>query len=150
MTQPPPSLADWEFDAPCPWPPGTDEGYAFHHFFGKTLEAAEERFAKDPYGSREDFSYMPDICRQYYITAFANYLLSPKSREDADAATSFVSVVDELAPIFARCDLPTRTTLLKALTKIASDLIRYDIEAGAYGGIEARIAKCHSQLELVR
>lgn len=143
---PPPTLIDWELDSPLPWPPKTDEGCAFHHFYGKSLEAAEMRFLKDPYGAKEDFSYMPDICRRYYVVAFANYLLSEKSHDDSDAATCYVSLVDEFATLFSQCDPASKATLMEALSRVESELNWYGVDVESYGGVVVRIANCKANL----
>ena len=143
---PPPSLSDWELDAPFPWPPRTDEGYAFHHFFGKSFEEAAVVFFENPYGASEDFTYMPDTCRQYYIGAWATYLLGDGSN-DSDAANCYVSTLGQLLQVFIHCDKPTRALLQNALSAISSAPEEYGIPEVSQAWMQESIAESILGLE---
>ena len=72
---------------------GSDEGYAFDHFYGKTLEEAEDMIHDAPQLYWGDFLYMPKVPFQFYLNAFIKYLSSERSRYDFDAANSFINLI---------------------------------------------------------
>ncbi len=72
---------------------GLDEGYAFDHFYGKTLEEAEDMMHYAPQLYCEDFLYMPKVPFQFYLNAFIKYLSSERSRYDFDAANRFIHLI---------------------------------------------------------
>ena len=69
----PPTLRDWRFEEPLNDPPADDEQYAFHHFFGKSLEEAELLFVENAIYYQEDLMWMPAVCSRYYLMAYCDY-----------------------------------------------------------------------------
>lgn len=72
---------------------GSDEAYAFDHFYGKTLQEAEDMIHDAPQLYCEDFLYMPKVPFQFYLNAFIKYLSSERSKYDFDAANRFIGLI---------------------------------------------------------
>ena len=66
---------------------------AKEHFFGKTVDEAEELFVENALYYQEDIMFMPSIPFQYYVHAYINYLLGEQSKGDTEAASCFLMVV---------------------------------------------------------
>ena len=66
---------------------------AKEHFFGKTLEEAEELFVENALYYQEDILFMPSIPFRYYVHAYMNYLLDKRSKGDTEAASCFLMVI---------------------------------------------------------
>jgi len=83
-----PGDSDWHSEA---W--GLDEPYAYKNFYGKSLDEARRIFEHDCLGAQEDLSCMPFSVFKFYIWAIVQYLLSEKSKGDADGANGFLLLV---------------------------------------------------------
>jgi len=73
---------------------------AKEHFFGKTLEEAEELFVKNALCYQEDVMWMPSVPFRYYVHAYMNYLLGKQSEYDTDAASCFLGLVEFKAGLY--------------------------------------------------
>lgn len=71
-----------------------DARYAHDKLFGKSLDQAQHMFtATDVLSRAEDLHFMPRAAFQYYIFAFARFLMSEKGVAEADGASSFLQVL---------------------------------------------------------
>jgi len=73
---------------------GLDVEWAHKHFFGKTIEEAEELFVENALCYQEDIMWMPSIPFRYYVHAYMNYLLGEQSKHDTDAASCFLGLIE--------------------------------------------------------
>lgn len=73
---------------------GLDEAYAFDHFYGKTLEEAEDMIHELPHYYCEDFKWMPRVPFCFYFKAFKSYLISSRSKDNFYAAISFIGLIE--------------------------------------------------------
>lgn len=81
---------------------GLDEAYAFDHFYGKTLEEAEDMIHDLPHYYREDFTYMPEIPFRFYFKAIKHCFISSRSRENTEAAFVFIRLIKYFVTTKAR------------------------------------------------
>lgn len=72
---------------------GLDEADAFDHFYGKTIQEAEDMIHNTPEYYCEDFLWMPKVPFQFYLNAFIKYLISQRSRDNSYAANSFIGLI---------------------------------------------------------
>lgn len=71
-----------------------DARYAHKRLFGKSIEQVQRLFEKcDALSLAEDLHFMPIPAFQYYIFAFAQFLLSDRAAGDSGAASSFLGVL---------------------------------------------------------
>lgn len=123
-----------------------DEGHAFHHFFGMTLEQAEQLFAENALYYAEDLMWMPGACLQYYLVAFCNYLLSNASIGDSDGASSFFTIVeDQSAAIAGDHDLTARVD--DVLSRLEAKQDWYDASVEIYGDFGELSRKCQKLIQ---
>lgn len=90
---PVPDEAAWEQH-----PEDLDWGWAKKQFFGLTLEQAAPLFGENPIERAEDLRFMPKRPFQYYIRAYAAFLLSDQAltcQEPYSAASCFLNLLEE-------------------------------------------------------
>ena len=124
-----PTKAQWE-----PFRKGDlDYECAYKHFLGKSFSEAVELFAKNALIYQEDLCSMPPVPFRFYTLAFIKYLLSEKSRNDSDGASTFLKLVrwklekdcDSIAPIMDEA--------LSCAQHIALNQEFYDASVDIYG-----------------
>ena len=71
-----------------------DARYAHERLFGKSIEQVQRLFEEtDALSLAEDLHFMPVAAFQYYIFAFAQFLLSDRAPGEFGAASSFLGVL---------------------------------------------------------
>lgn len=142
-----PTETDWRSEA---W--GLDEPYAFESFFGKSLAEAEMLFAEGGEGfqnalsRQEDLSVMPFRCFQFYVWAYMNYLLSERSKCDADGASAFMHLVVMRQEDFRRMGSEAVSAALGVLDRIARSQEWYDADWDIYGNFNKRATEVRRRL----
>ena len=144
----PPSLEDWGFRAPpIGHPQGIDEEYAFHHFYGKSLAEAEAMFVDNAMYYQEDLLWMPDICMQFYIIAYCDYLLSDVSADDSDAASCFFMIAELNHEAIAAGGKELIDKVSEVLQRLAAQQAWYGASKEIYGDFEKHAIKCLNLIE---
>ncbi len=144
-----PTEADWRSEE---W--GLDEPYAYENFYSKSLEEAEMLFAEGTEGfqnalsRQEDVSVMPFRCFQFYVWAYMNYLLSERSKSDADGASAFMDLVEWRQEDFRRIGSEAVTAALRVLDRIASSQGWYDADLDIYGDFHERATEVRRHLHV--
>ena len=130
-----PSEADWHSE---PW--GIDTPHAYEHFYGLDVEAARDKVEALPTVVCEDFLYMPAPCLWLYLIAYMEYLLSPLSQHDSDAASQFFAYVGERLPAIEQGSEFLLTHLRKTLSLLGASQEWFDADPQIYGdfGVRAR------------
>lgn len=129
-----PTEDDWHSEEWC-----DDTPWAYKHFYGKTIEEAVELFTENALGYFEDVMFMPSRVFGYYLTAYANYLMSDAARGDSDAANGFISLIDARAtdkPADLARVWPEVEPVLRRLAERQSD---FDADWLIYGSFRSRI-----------
>ncbi len=113
-----------------------DANYAFKVFFGRTISEVVPLFGVNPLERTNELRFMRPIPFRYYILAFRDYLLSKESRDDADAASCYLSLIGE--KIMEQPDTigPVFPALMESMCKIAENQDFYDADEDIYGNFE--------------
>jgi hypothetical protein len=119
-----------------------DARHAFSTWSGKSLDDMQPHFSHGRSIERGDeLLFMPRGAFQFYIFAFAQYLMSEPAIGDADAASSFLGFLTareqrdpgSVAQIFSRLE-PT-------IDFVAASQARYDASHDIYGDFPEKAAK---------
>lgn len=134
-----PSALDWgDFTS------DRDVKYAHEQFFGKDLDEALIRIENHVLTACEDLRFMPAIPFRYYMLAFRNYLLDPrtvKSNSAPDAANCFLGLVlgklsdsfDDIRPILSE--------IMPTVEYVAKNQVLFDADMDIYGDFTDKLAE---------
>lgn len=125
-----PSKTDWaaldlnDLEAP----------YIREHFFGKTLEEAEDIFAANALFYSEELLSMSYELFNFYAPALVSYLLSERARGDSDGASSFLNYMSHLIETSPEnLSQETKKIIIEAAEKIAHSQNFYEASPEIYG-----------------
>jgi len=140
----PPSLTAWGYENPPSGKPFMDECYAFHNFYGKTIDEAELMFADNALRYSEDLMWMPDNCVPFYLMAYCNYLLSDASECGPEGASCFLMVVENQDKVIVARggDLVTRVS--SVLNRLEANQFWYGVSTGTYPDFKDRVKRCRN------
>ncbi|WP_309398289.1 hypothetical protein [Cerasicoccus maritimus] len=116
-----------------------DEERAMEHFYGRSLERAEELFAENAHIYKEDLMWMPVKPFQFYIMAFINYLKSERSQNDSGAASAFISLIDFKLENESRFLIEVWEAVSDALSYIRERQCWYDADLDIYGDFTMKV-----------
>lgn len=126
-----PSREDWSgFEK------NLDAQYAFKIFFGKSISEAIQLIQKNPIERGEEIRFMPPVPFRYYILAFRDYVLSEKSRDDSDAASCYLHLLDDKVADEPETINPVMPALIESVQKVAEARSFYDADLDIYGDFE--------------
>lgn len=111
-----------------------DADWAYQHFAGISIEAAERLFQDNALYYQEALISMPPIAFNCYAPVFARYIVSEHAEFDADGASSFLHMIIEL--LEANRSLTssrTLTCLLEAARIVSEKQTYYDADIDIYG-----------------
>ena len=86
-----PGHKEWDGGYGCP-----DGGSDFRNFNGVSHERAVEMFQENSYVFHEDIQYMPVKVSEFYLKAYAEYIISEDARGDYEGAIFFIYTVTSL------------------------------------------------------
>lgn len=119
-----------------------DTEYAFKVFFGKSMSEAVTLIQRNPIERAEELRFMPSVPFRCYVLAFRNYILSKKSRNDSDAASCYLRLIEQKIVEEPDTIKPVMPALLESVQKVAETQSFYDADLDIYGDfkqIRARI-----------
>ena len=133
---PVPTETDWRSEA---W--GPDAEYAYEMLNGKNYVETMQMFRDHAIARQEDVMFMPDRCFPFFFNIYMDYLLSPDSAEDSDAASCFFSLVEFKHSEIKSMDqwLIEKTTT--TIARLGENQSFYDAETDIYGSFSDRAAK---------
>ncbi|WP_374585315.1 hypothetical protein [Pseudoduganella sp.] len=114
-----------------------DARYAHEGLFGKSVEQVQHLFEeRNPLSLAEDLHFMPYAAFQYYIFAFAQFLLSDSAPGESDAASAFLNLL-----ITRESEEPGSVSELYAQLKptvefVATHQWYFDADLDIYGSFE--------------
>ena len=115
-----------------------DIRWAKEHFFGKTVEEAEELFIRNALHWQEAIMFMPSIPFRYYVHAYINYLLGDQSKGDDAGASSFLRLIGYKQE-FDQADLLAVWSRVKeTIEHIRKNSEWFDWDESIYGNLEER------------
>jgi hypothetical protein len=124
-----PGDADW-----AGYESDLDVRHAHKLLFGKTLTEVQRHFGGAKSIERADeLLHMPRRALQYYIFAFAEFVVSDAAEEDPDSASSFLRflIARERRDPGSVADVYQR--LRPYVTHVATSQVRYDADFNIYG-----------------
>ena len=106
--------------------------YAYKLFGGKTIDEAKPLFIANPIERAAELRFSPSRVFNYYVFCFVDFLLSPESEGEADAASCFLRLVldkmrsdPEVATIYPE--------LKSAIDTVSERQTFYDADVDIYG-----------------
>jgi hypothetical protein len=135
--------------------PGTycdlDVKYAREKFMGKSIEEVRPYFKRAPLEAAECISYMPQIPFRYYILAYKTLFQSKAhvdelldNREAADAASSFLGLLDMMMKEWPEVIIPVMVELMPVGEYVASNQELFEASIGIYGSFPERLEEIKS------
>ena len=118
---------------------GLDEGYAFRHFFGKSLEEAFRLFENHALMYQEDLSYMPEYPFKYYLRAYIYYLGCQRSQGDSDAASCFLHLIRSQVKNRYEWLEDSWDSIERVLFRLSSDQAFFDASEKIYGDFGRKV-----------
>jgi hypothetical protein len=129
-----PTEDDWRSE---PWDLDTESAYK--HFHGKSIDESIPFFEENALHYQEDLMFMPSRAFGYYLRAYISYLLTAKARDDSDAASCFVSLIDFKAKEKPE-DLGPLWSEIEPVLKMLADEQNLTDDWVFYGSLRSRIA----------
>ncbi len=129
---------EWDIDTPG----------AYERFGKKSLAAAVELFAEHALVYQEDLVFMPVVCFRFYVLAYIEYLMSPRSNEDSDGASCFLKLIEYRHKDLLEGEEKLQRTVGDALLFIGKNQDWYGAPEYIYGDFEAKALECLSLLGL--
>ena len=114
------------------WSGDLDQSAAHAAFFGKTIEEVEQVFATNPIEGADNLRFMPPVPFQYYIHAFKNFLLSGASKGHADAASSYLRLLQDKLHSDPTAVVPVMPSLLPSVDAVAERQAFYEAPDSIY------------------
>ena len=131
-----PSQDDW-----AGYEDDIDARYAYRNFFGRTVEEAVPLFGENPIERSSELSFMPAAPFRYYILAFRDYVLSEQSREDSDAASCYLRLIEEKIANDTAAIGPVLPALKESVQAVAAAQSFYDADLDIYGDFKEIAAR---------
>jgi hypothetical protein len=130
-----PTEADWG-----DWNADLDQQAAHSVFAGKSAADVGPLFQENVIERTSEMRFMPALPFMYYMLAFRDYVLSGAARQSdaADAADSFMDLVEYRLSNDRDSIVPIVPDLLDAVDFIAANQAQYDASASIYGDFAIR------------
>jgi hypothetical protein len=119
--------------------------YAHDLFIGKSIEEATPHFQQNPVERMDELLFMPTIPFQYYVFAFVRYVMSDSAKNDPDAASGFLSLIEARLEKSPASVIAIMDDLLPCLDFISENQKHFDADEHIYGDFKERR---HKILEL--
>ena len=131
-----------------------DVRYLHSIFFGKSNDEVQSYFEGGHSISRMDeLLFAPRQVFQYYVHGFAQYLASPNAREDCDAASSFLTLLEARERRDPGSVSNIFDSLVPTLRLVVNGQKYFDADIDIYGSFRERAAdileSCGRRAELV-
>ncbi|HEY2586868.1 MAG TPA: hypothetical protein VGI81_14075 [Tepidisphaeraceae bacterium] len=124
-----------------------DERHAMRMFLGKTPEQAEAMFQQNFLFYQEDLLYMRSAAFRFYVVPALRYLLTDAADGDADAGSTFCSVLEDRAAKEPDALRPLAPLLAEGIAQILARFDRFDCDPDIYGDVPARYRALSSAIE---
>lgn len=114
-----------------------DARYAHEGLFGKSVEQVQHLFGeRNPLSLAEDLHFMPYAAFQYYIFAFAQFLLSDSAPGESDAASSFLGLLIARESEEPGCVSDLYAQLKPTVEFVATHQWYFDADLDIYGSFK--------------
>lgn len=116
-----------------------DVRYAHKLFFGKSVEDVQRYFGDVRSIERADeLLFMPRRAFQYYVRAFATFVMSDAARGDCDSASSFLGLLAHREEHDPGSVAQVFDVLEEAVEYVASNQALFDADPAIYGDFRER------------
>ncbi len=106
---------------------------AYHRFAGKQFDALLDEYHNNPIEMTDELRFMPKVPFQYYIISFKHYVCSELSKNDSDAASCYLRLIEEKLEKQPSYILPIMDKLLDSVKHVANNQNYYDADIDIYG-----------------
>jgi len=122
-----------------------DVWHAHKLFFGKPMSDVQHFFGGTQSIERADeLLFMPRQAFQYYVFAFADFLLSDKAIGDPDSASPFLRLLVAREERDSGSVAQIYSELLSTIEYVASHQSTYEADRNIYGNFEELAEKLHN------
>ena len=122
-----------------------DVRHAHKLFFGKPISEVQQYFGGTQSIERADeLLFMPRQAFQYYVFAFANFVVSDGAIGDPDSASPFLRLLVAREERDSGSVAQVYSELLPAIEYVASHQSTYDADRNIYGSFEELAEKLHT------
>ncbi len=115
-----------------------DVRYAHDLFFGKSIHEVIPHFQQNPIERMDELLFMPTVPFQYYVFAIVKYIMSDSAKNDPDAASSFLTLMEARLEKSPASVIPIMDDLLPCLDFIAEKQKHFDADEHIYGDFKKR------------
>lgn len=116
-----------------------DVKYLHRLFFGKSSAEVQEHFGRGRSIERMDeLLYAPRLVFQYYVHAFASFVMSDKAKGDPDSASSFLSLLEAREEREAGSVRQIYASLAHCIDFVANNQVHFKAGLEIYGDFEER------------
>jgi hypothetical protein len=121
-----------------------DVRYMHGLFFGKTIDEVQEYFVGGRAIERSgEFLFAPRPVFQYYIQAFAKFLLSERGAGEADAASPFLHLLENREERDPGSVREVYSSLTECVEYVARNQDYFDAPIDIYGDFKEQAARIH-------
>lgn len=114
-------------------------------FFGKSTSEVQQYFGGTQSIERADeLLFMPRQAFQYYVFAFADFVLSDRASGDPDSASPFLRLLVAREERDSGSVAQVYSALLPVIEHVASHQSAYDADPSIYGSFEDLADKLHT------
>lgn len=123
---------------------GGCDKYCYKLFGGKSIEQSLSLFQSNVAERADELQDMPPIPFQYYMLAFKEYVMSDAVFEEfeaADAASSFLSLVENKLKDQAEDIKPIMGDLMPAVEHVANNQEKYEASEDVHGNFLEQLTR---------
>ncbi|MFA7174662.1 MAG: hypothetical protein WC340_14860 [Kiritimatiellia bacterium] len=122
-----------------------DVNYLHGLFYGKSIEEVQNHFGEGRSIERMgELLFSPRPIFQYYVRAFARFVLSPAAAGDSDSASPFLSLIEEREKRDPGSVRNIIHSLDEALTFVANNQSYFDAPVDIYGDFNEQVRRIYA------
>lgn len=125
-----------------------DVRYLHGLFYGKSIEEVQKYFGEGRSIERMDeLLFAPRQVFQYYIHAFARFVMSEAAAGDSDSASPFLSLLEEREKKDPGSVRNILSSLEDALAFVAEGQVHFDAPIDIYGDFKERVGRLYANCD---
>ena len=120
-----------------------DQKHAHSVFAGRTNEAMQPFFRRNPLAMTDDLRWMPDVPFRYYILGFRDFITANQFDflDGADAASCFLGLVLEKLESEPQLIVPAMPQLLPTVEYVARNQTHFNADENIYGNFLEKLSR---------
>ncbi len=118
-----------------------DQKYAHDLFAGHTNEEMQPHFYRNVIERTDELRWMPEVPFRYYMLGFRDFVMAGKFShlEGSDAASCFLSLIEEKLESHPGHILPIMPELLSAIRHVGQNQTSFDADENIYGKFQEKL-----------